>query len=149
MNRIARLLMMGFLAFTMLSCGLFNFSRNQDGTYRVETNLPLQVVQTVIENVAQFSDVVDMKLELRDGYIFVSAAQLMFQGIEARDVSFHLELGSNNGQLVAAFTNVVVGIIGALIGGFLMGLIGLGPATGQHWNTGFFLKPTPTAPLCR
>jgi uncharacterized membrane protein YeaQ/YmgE (transglycosylase-associated protein family) len=27
-------------------------------------------------------------------------------------------------------TNVVVGIVGALIGGFIMGLIGLGPATG-------------------
>jgi hypothetical protein len=109
MNRITRLLVMGFLALMLLSCGLFNFSRNLDGTFRVETNLSLNVIQTMIENTAQFSDVVDMKLELRDGYIFVSAAQLDFQGVEARDVSFNLELGANNGQLTAAFTNVQVG----------------------------------------
>ena len=109
MNRIVRLLVMGFLALMLLSCGLFNFSRNQDGTFRVETNLSLKMIQSIIENTAQFSDVVDMKLELRDGYIFVSAAQLNFQGVEARDVSFHLELGTANGQLTAAFTNVQVG----------------------------------------
>ncbi len=110
MNRIIRLLVMGFLALMLLSCGLFNFSRNLDGTFRVETNLSLNVIQTMIENTAQFSDVVDMKLELRDGYIFVSAAQLDFQGVEARDVSFNLELGANNGQLTAAFTNVTIRI---------------------------------------
>jgi hypothetical protein len=108
MARITRLLVLGTLAVVMLSCGLFNFSRNDDGTYRVETNLSLQIIQATIENAADFTNIVDMELELREGYIFVSAAQLEFQGITAKDVFFHLALGSMDGQLTAAITNLHV-----------------------------------------
>jgi hypothetical protein len=108
MNKMTKLLVIGFMAVVLLSCGLFNFSRNEDGSYQVETNLSLQIIQAAIENAAEFSNIVDMQMELRDGYIFVSAAQMEFQGIQARDVSFHLEMGSNDGQLTAAITNLQI-----------------------------------------
>jgi hypothetical protein len=108
MRRFTKLLVMGVISLALLSCGLFNFSRNGDGTYAVETNLPLHIIQTALENAADFSNIVDMQLELREGYIFVRAAQLEFQGIQAHDVSFHLEMGSSNGQLTAAITNLQI-----------------------------------------
>ncbi len=108
MKRLSRLLVLITLSVVMLSCGLLNLSRNADGTYRIETTLSLQIIQATIENASDFSNIVDMNLELRDGYVYVSAAQIEYQGITARDASFHIELGTNNGQISTAITNVQV-----------------------------------------
>ena len=108
MKRFKLLLVVGTMTLAAMACGLFNINRNADGSYNVETTLPLQLVQTVLENSANFTDIVDLQLEPRDGYIYVSAASVQYQGITARNVSFHLELGVQNGDLSARITNVSV-----------------------------------------
>jgi hypothetical protein len=108
MKRFKLLLLVGVLAAATLACSLFNIVGSERGTLTVETILPLQVIQTTIENSADFSNIVDMQLEPRDGYIFVSAGSVEFQGFTARNVSLHLELGVRDGQLDARITNVNV-----------------------------------------
>ena len=108
MKRFKLLLVVGIMTLAAMACGLFNINRNADGTINVETTLPLQLVQTILENSANFTEIVDLQLEPRDGYIYVSAASVQYQGITARNVSFHLELGVQNGDLSARITNVSV-----------------------------------------
>ena len=108
MKRMKLLLVVGILGLAMMACSLFNIARNDDGTLTIETTLPLQVIQTVLETSVNFTEIADLQLEPRDGYIFVSAASVQYQGFTARNVSFHLELGVQNGQLSALITNVSV-----------------------------------------
>ncbi len=95
------------LTTALVGCA-FNVNRNDDGTLRVETNLPIELVRTVIENAANFSNVVNLQLEAKEGYILVTADEIEVQGITARDVSLHLELGASSGQMTAEITNVQV-----------------------------------------
>ena len=106
MNRFKLLLVVSVLTVVLMACSLFNIARNSDGTFTMETTLPLQVIQTMLENSAEFTEIVDLQLDPRDGYIFVSAASVRYQGITVQDVSFHLELGVQNGDLTAKITNV-------------------------------------------
>lgn len=108
MNKAKRIVLIGMMAVILLACGMFNFSRNEDGTFRVETNLTLEMIQSVIANMDEMSNFVNLQMELRDGYIFLQADSVEYQGITARDVSFHVELSAENGQLAASITNVVV-----------------------------------------
>ena len=108
MKRLRLLLVVLVLSLAGMACGLFSFSREGDGTFLVETTLPLQVIQGVLENAVDMTQVVDLQLELQEGFIFVSAASVEIQGITARDVSFHLELFAVNGKLSARITNVKV-----------------------------------------
>jgi len=106
MNRLKLLLIVSMLTVAMLACSLFNIARNSDGSFTMETTLPLQVIRNMLENSAEFTEIVDLQLDPRNGYIFVSAASVRYQGITVQDVSFHLELGVQNGDLTARITNV-------------------------------------------
>lgn len=108
MNRFKLLLVVAVLTAAMLACSLFNIDRNSDGTFTMETTLPLQMIQSMLENSAEFTEIVNLQLDPRDGYIFISAASVQYQGITVRNVSFHLELGVQNGDLTARITNVSV-----------------------------------------
>jgi hypothetical protein len=108
MNKAKRIFLIGMMAAILLACGMFDFSRNEDGTFRVETNLTLEMIRAVIDNMDEMSSFVNLQMELRDGHIFMQADSVEYQGITARDVSFHVELGAENGKLSARITNVVV-----------------------------------------
>jgi len=108
MKKIKTFLLIAIMAAAVMACSLFNIARNNDGTFTIETTLPFHMIQTTLENAANFTNIVDMQLEPRDGYIFVSAASVEYQGITARNVSFHLELSVQNGKLAAKITNVAV-----------------------------------------
>jgi len=113
MKKIRLILVSVVLAVAMISCGIFNFERTEDGLLRVETTLPLQVITSTLESAVDLSNFVNLQLELRDGYIYVQADSVEFQGITAKDVSFHIELMAVNGQLSARITNL--DISGSLI----------------------------------
>ena len=108
MKRFKLLLLVGVITAATLACSLVNIARSEGGALTVETNLPLQLIQNMLENSAEFTEIVDLQLDPRDGYIFVSAASIQYQGFTARNVSFHLELGVQNGDLTAQITNVSV-----------------------------------------
>ncbi len=108
MNKFKMVAVTGMVLLASLACSLINLGRNNDGTFTLETTLPLQVIQTTLETAANFTDIEDLQLELRDGYIDVSAASVEYQGVIVRNVSFHLELYAVNGQLAAEITNARV-----------------------------------------
>ncbi|MGD2026387.1 MAG: hypothetical protein PVI99_01110 [Anaerolineales bacterium] len=103
------LLVLVVLALAILACSNFNFDRLGDGNLRVETNLSLDLIQTALETTANFDQVVGLTLEPRNGYIYVHADVIEVQGVTGNDVSFHLELSSSEGDLIARITNVQAG----------------------------------------
>ena len=100
------LLTLVVLFFAMLACSNFNIDSLSNGNLRVETNLSLDLIQTALETAGNFDQAVGLSLEPRDGYIYVHADTLEYEGVTGTDVSYHLELSSSNGDLVAKITNV-------------------------------------------
>lgn len=103
------LMVLVVLTLAILACSNFNFDRLSDGNLRVETNLSLDLIQTALETAANFDQVVGLTLEPRNGYIYVHADVLEVQGITGNDVSFHLELSSSDGDLIAKIANLQAG----------------------------------------
>lgn len=95
-------------AVVLLACSTFGLSRDEGGKLMLETNLPLSLVETTIENAVDASQVADLDVELRDGYVFVHAGAVNFGGLSFSNVSFHLELFVIEGRLSAEMTNVTV-----------------------------------------
>ena len=108
MTKIRNILFLLTATVVMLSCGLLNLGRNDDGSYRVETNLPLSVVESVINNSSEFTSILNLEMELREGYIYLHADSVSFEGNEISDVTMHLKLSAVNGKLSARITNVEV-----------------------------------------
>ncbi|MBN2045423.1 MAG: hypothetical protein JW757_10420 [Anaerolineales bacterium] len=86
-----------------------NFNPLGDGSLKVETSLSLDLIQTALETAGNFDQVVGLTLEPRNGYIYVHADQVEIQGVTGNDVSYHLELSSSQGDLIAKITNVQSG----------------------------------------
>lgn len=108
MKKLTMLLMLGTLVLLMLSCSFFSLQRTEDGALRAETTLSLQMLSSIIENAVDFLTFANLQYELREGYIFVHADSVEYQGITASNVSFHLELMAVNGKLAARVTNLDV-----------------------------------------
>jgi uncharacterized membrane protein len=106
MKKIRLVFMIGVLGLFILSCSLFSMQRTADGALRVETNLPLQVITNILSSASEMTNVVNMQVELRDGYIYVHADSVQFQNQIATNVSFHIELTEINGLLAAQITNL-------------------------------------------
>lgn len=94
------------LVLLTISCSMFNIDRGEDGSLRVETNLTMDLIQSALGLATDLSQVVNLQLEPRDGYIYAHADSFQMEGISGTNVSFHLELGVSNGVLTAKVTNV-------------------------------------------
>ena len=108
MKKATKLILILGIAATILACSTLGFSRDEGGKLLVETNLPLTLVESTIENAAEISQIEELQMELHEGYIYVSAVSINFEGFTFQDVSFHLELSAVNQQLVVEITNVKV-----------------------------------------
>jgi hypothetical protein len=108
MKKAIKIILILGIAVTILACSTLSFSRDEGGKLLVETNLPLTLVENTIENMAELSQLEGLQMELREGYIFVSAVSINFEGFTFQDISFHLELSVVNQQLVVEITNVDV-----------------------------------------
>jgi hypothetical protein len=106
MNKGKFLLVLVVLTFGALACGTLNFNQLAEGQLRVETSLPLNLIQTALETAANFDQLTGLTLESRNGYIYVHADEIELEGVTGQDVSFHLELTAENGDLNAEITNV-------------------------------------------
>lgn len=108
MKKSTMLLLIGVLVILTLSCSLFSLQRSEEGALTMETNLSLQVITNILESAVDLSNFVNLQLELRDGYVFVQADSVQFQGIAASNVTFHIELLAVNGRLAGQITNLNV-----------------------------------------
>jgi hypothetical protein len=106
MNKGKFLLVLVVLTFGALACGTLNFNQLAEGQLRVETSLPLNLIQTALETAANFDQLIGLTLESRNGYIYVHADEIELEGVTGQDVSFHLELTAENGDLNAEITTV-------------------------------------------
>jgi hypothetical protein len=84
----------------------FDIDSLDGGNLRVETSLPLDLIQTTLETASNFGQMTNLTLEPHNGYIYVNADEIEVEGITGTNVSYHLELSSQNGDLVAQITNV-------------------------------------------
>ncbi len=108
MKRQHKIVLILLLGTVLIACSTFGVSREEGGALLLETNIPLSAIESAIENAVDLTQVVGLQLDLRDGYIFVSASSIEVQGITVQDVSFHLELSAVNGRLAAEVTHVDV-----------------------------------------
>lgn len=108
MKRQYKIILILLLGAVVISCSTFSLSRDESGKLLVETTLPLSLIEGIIENAADLSQVTELELELRQDYVFVQAASVEYKGITLKDISFHLELYVENGKLSAQMTNLSV-----------------------------------------
>ncbi len=110
MNKIFRTtsILLVILAFLTSACKA-NVSRNEDGTFILETTVTQQELQEVIS--ASIADplVTNVTVSLQSGYVSVSADhQRLNDAAKTDTLSFRLDLFVNNSQLIASITDAQI-----------------------------------------
>ena len=86
-----------------------NISRNDDGSFTVETTISQQELQEVISNSIADPLVTNVTVSLQQGYVSVSADhQRLNDAAKTDTLSFRLDLSVSNGQLTASITNAQI-----------------------------------------
>ena len=86
-----------------------NVSRNDDGSFAVETTISQQELQEVISSSIADPLVTNVTASLKQGYISVSADHQRLNDASKTDtLSFRLDLSMNNGQLTASITEAQI-----------------------------------------
>ena len=106
MNTISkRITILSIALMFLLSACKANFSRNQDGSFDVETTISQQELQEAIT--ASLADplVREVTVSLQSGYLLVSGVRARLNDPNKTDaLSFRLDLGVSNGQLTASIS---------------------------------------------
>ena len=101
------------LVFLISSCKA-NISRNQDGSFNVETTISQQELQDVISAAIADPLIKDLTVSLQSGYVSVSGTRERLNDSSKTDtLSFRLDLGVSNGQLTSSISDAQLD--GALI----------------------------------
>lgn len=86
-----------------------NVSRNGDGSATVETTASQQELQDIITSSIADPLVKDITVSLQSGYITVTGERQRLNDASKTDtLSFRLDLGVSNGQLIASISNAQV-----------------------------------------
>jgi len=93
------------LVFLISSCKA-NVSRNQDGSFNVETTISQQELQDVISAAIADPLIKDLTVSLQSGYVSVSGTRERLNDPSKTDtLSFRLDLGVSNGQLTSSISD--------------------------------------------
>lgn len=82
--------------------------RNPDGSLRLEVNLPESTIQEEITAALNDPLITDLQVDLRQGYIFVTADRKRVLGDETDLLSFRLDLGTHDGHLTAVISDAKI-----------------------------------------
>ena len=82
--------------------------RNPDGSLRLEVNLPESTIQEEITAALNDPLITDLQVDLRQGYIFVTANRKRVLGDETDLLSFRLDLGTHDGHLTAVISDAKI-----------------------------------------
>jgi hypothetical protein len=102
------ILLVALLVLLISACKA-NISRNQDGSYDVETTISQDELQGVIT--ASIADplIKEITVTLQSGYVLVSGErQRLNDNTRTDTLSFRLDLGVNNGQLTSSISNALL-----------------------------------------
>jgi hypothetical protein len=110
MNKTMKSMSILMLLLTLLAGACkANLSRNQDGSYDVETTISQEALQTVIT--ASIADplVKNVAVSLQPGYVLVSGERTRLNDVSKTDtLRFRLDLGVSNGQLTSSISNALL-----------------------------------------
>ena len=100
-----RILLFGVTVLLLMSACLFNVTRNDDGTLRVETTLSADLIRTTLLAAANLPESTEVQIDLMDGYVQVHADQLKVNDQMVNDITFNLELTAADGKMQARIFN--------------------------------------------
>jgi hypothetical protein len=93
------------LAFVLSACGM-QLDRNPDGSIRLETNMTEQSLQSEIANAIADPLITNFSIDLREGYVSVSADRKRIDSDVIDTMTFRLDLGESDGHLTAVISDV-------------------------------------------
>ena len=82
--------------------------KNPDGSLKLEVNLPEATIQEEIAAALNDPLITDLQVDLRQGYIFVTADRKRVLGDETDLLSFRLDLGTHDGHLSAVISDAKI-----------------------------------------
>ena len=95
-----------FVLVFLLSACKTNVSRNQDGSFDVETTISQQELQQAITDSLADPLVKEITVSLQSGYVLVSGSRARLNDPGKMDaLSFRLDLGVSSGQLTASISD--------------------------------------------
>ena len=110
MNKISKAISAIFVTLLFLTTACkANISRNDDGSFTVETTISQQELQEVIT--ASIADplIQELTASLQSGYVLVTGTRQRLNDASKTDtLSFRLDLGVSNGQLTSSITNAQI-----------------------------------------
>jgi hypothetical protein len=109
MNKVLTKISAFLLAVLLLSACESNISRNEDGSFTVETSISQQELQEVVS--ASLADplIKNVTVSLQSGYVLVSGERARLNDNSKTDaMSFRLDLGVSNGQLTSSISNAQI-----------------------------------------
>lgn len=93
------------LACVLSACGL-QLDRNPDGSIRLETNMTEQSLQSEIARAIADPLITNFSIDLREGFISVSADRKRIDSDVTDTMTFRLDLGESDGHLTAVISDV-------------------------------------------
>jgi hypothetical protein len=94
-------------ALLLAACGL-NLERNPDGSLRLETTMSEDSLQDEIAWAIADPLITNFTVDLRDGYVYVTADRKRVGSDVVDTMSFRLTLGAAYGHMTAVISDVVV-----------------------------------------
>jgi hypothetical protein len=85
-----------------------NFEQNPDGSWAVESQTDESSIQEAIDEAIVDPLIKNITVDLREGYIFVTADRERFDGSATDTMTFRLDLGVGEGHLTASVSDVKV-----------------------------------------
>lgn len=110
MHKISKILSVLLITFLFLTSACkANISRNNDGSFTVETTVTQQELQEAISAAIADPLVQDLQVTLQSGYVSViGTRQRLNEAGKTDALSFRLDLSISNGQLIASVSDAQI-----------------------------------------
>lgn len=110
MHKISKILSILLITFLFLTSACkANISRNNDGSFTVETTVTQQELQEAISAAIADPLVQDLQVTLQSGYVSVIGTRQRLNDASKTDaLSFRLDLSVRNGQLIASVSDAQI-----------------------------------------
>ena len=110
MHKISKILSVLLITFLFLTSACkANISRNNDGSFTVETTVTQQELQEAISTAIADPLVQDLQVTLQSGYVSIIGTRQRLNDASKTDaLSFRLDLSVSNGQLIASVSDAQI-----------------------------------------
>ncbi|MFP3853088.1 MAG: hypothetical protein ACLFWD_02215 [Anaerolineales bacterium] len=106
-KRTLWLMLAGILLLAISACQV-GISRNEDGSLRIEAEMPESALEAEMKAAIADPLVEDVSVELHSGYLAAEASRRRLSGSGRDTMSFRLDLGAEDGRMTAVILEVEV-----------------------------------------